>query len=51
MGVVRIMRGVLVARLRGRHRDNPFFDAATSQPVAEPRVLTRQERAEAERPK
>ena len=49
VGVIRIMRGVLAARLRGRHRDNPFFDAATSRPVAEPRVLTRQERTDAER--
>lgn len=48
LGVMRIMWGVLRARLSGRHRDNPFFDMATSQPVAEPRVLTRQERAEAE---
>lgn len=48
LGVVRIMWGVLRARLSGRHRDNPFFDMATAQPVAEPRVLTRQERAEAE---
>lgn len=49
LGIVRIMWGVLRAKLSGRHRDNPFFDAATSRPMAEPRVLTRQERAEAER--
>lgn len=49
LGIVRIMWGVLRARLGGRHRDNPFFDPATSQPVVEPRVLTRQQRAEAER--
>lgn len=47
LGVMRIMWGVLRVKLGGRHRDNPFFDVATSQPVAEPRVLTRQERAEA----
>ncbi|MGH8085105.1 MAG: DUF6151 family protein [Lysobacter sp.] len=48
LGVVRIMWGVLRAKLGGRDRDNPFFDMATLQPVVEPRVLTRQERAEAE---
>ena len=46
IGVMRIMWGVLRARLGERHRDNPFFDMATSQPAVEPRVLTRQERAE-----
>jgi hypothetical protein len=50
IGVVRIMSGVLRAKLSGRHRANPFFDAATSRPIAEPRVLTRQERADAEHP-
>lgn len=40
-GIVRIMWGVLRAKLSGRHRDNPFFDPATSLPMAEPRVLTR----------
>ena len=48
LGVMRIMWGVLRARLNGRYRDNPFFDMATSQPVSGPRVLTQQERAEAE---
>lgn len=48
LGVVRIMWGVLWAKV-GRHRVNPFFDATTSQPIVEPRVLTRDERAEAER--
>lgn len=49
LGVARIMRGVLAARLLGRNRTNPFFDGATSRPVVEPRVLTMRERAEAER--
>ena len=48
LGVVRIMWGVLWAKLGGGQRANPFFDMATSQPIVEPRVLTRQERAEAE---
>ena len=44
MGVLRIMRGVLGARLRDRHRDNPFFMADSPRPVVEPRVLTLAER-------
>lgn len=50
LGVLRIMAGVAAARLGGRGRDNPFFDAGSSRPVAAPRVLTLQERAEASRP-
>jgi len=46
-GVMRIMRGVLLARLRGRHRDNPFFIGDPPRPVAEPRVLTLAERTAA----
>lgn len=44
VGVLRIMRGVLVARLRGRYRDNPFFVADPPRPIVEPRVLTLAER-------
>lgn len=44
VGVVQIMWGMLRARLRGRHLDNPLFDAGTHQPVTTPRVLTREER-------
>lgn len=47
VGVLQIMWGMLRARLRGRHRDNPFFQPGTSLPVADPRVLTREERARA----
>ncbi|MGH8076753.1 MAG: DUF6151 family protein [Lysobacter sp.] len=47
VGVMRIMRGVLVARFSGRHRDNPFFTADPPRPFAEPRVLTLAERAAA----
>lgn len=43
-GVIRIMRGVLLARLRGRHRDNPFFSGDPPRPIVEPRVLTLAER-------
>lgn len=44
-GVLRIMRGLLEARLRGHHRDNPFFDAASGLPVRTPHVLDRAARA------
>jgi len=44
VGVLRIMRGVLGARLRGRYRDNPFFIADPPRPIVEPRVLTLAER-------
>ena len=44
LGVIRIMRGVLGARLRGRYRDNPFFAGQPPRPIAEPRVLTLAER-------
>lgn len=47
VGVMRIMCGVLAARLRGLHRENPFFIADSLRPVVEPRVLTRAERAAA----
>lgn len=47
LGVMRIMRGVLAARLRGRHRDNPFFVDDPPRPIAEPRVLTLAERTAA----
>ncbi|MBB1471696.1 MULTISPECIES: DUF6151 family protein [unclassified Luteimonas] len=50
LGVLRIMAGVAAARLRGRGADNPFFEAGSSRPVAEPRVLTLQERAAASAP-
>lgn len=52
IGVARIMWGMLRARLQGRHRATPFFDAAgTRRPVAQPRVLTREERARASEPR
>lgn len=47
LGLVRILWGMLRARLSGRHRTNPFFDVASGRPVAEPRVLTREERTAA----
>src|SRR5690606_18240209 len=46
-GVTQIMLRIVWARLRGRHRDNPFFDPVTRRPVADPRVLTKEERVRA----
>ncbi|PJJ99446.1 hypothetical protein CO641_07810 [Lysobacteraceae bacterium NML91-0213] len=42
--VCRIGAGVLLAKLRHRHRDTPFFIAGTSRPVVEPRIVARAER-------
>lgn len=50
IAVLRITWGMLRARLRGRHRDSPFFQPGTRQPVAGPRVLTKEERARATPP-
>jgi hypothetical protein len=50
LGVLRIMLGVAAARLRGRGAENLFFEAGSSRPVAEPRILTLQQRADASRP-
>jgi len=41
---LRITRNVLGSRLGGRYRLNPFFDAATAQPVVRPKVLLPGER-------
>lgn len=40
-----IFSRMLAARLSGRWRQTPFFDAATGQPVAEAKVLSKEERA------
>ena len=47
VGVMRIMGGVLVARLRGRYRDNAFFIADPPRPIVEPKVLRLAERTAA----
>ena len=44
---MRIMGGVLVARLRGRYRDNAFFIADPPRPIVEPKVLRLAERTAA----
>lgn len=42
-GVMRILAMMLQARLGGGYRCTPFFDAATGEPVAPPRVLSETE--------
>ena len=45
--VIRTIVGIVGARLRGRHRPNPFFEPGTAEPIRAPRILTREERAAA----
>ena len=44
---LRLFQRMAAARLSGRWKQTPFFDIATGEPVAEPRVLSREERAAA----
>ena len=39
LGMARLMTKVLPARLSGRYRSNPFFDAATGEPIRRPSAL------------
>lgn len=43
-GMLRILRNVFGAKLSGKYRNTPFFDVAAGKPVAEPRVLSAEER-------
>lgn len=43
--LLRVIARSLKARLDGSYRQTPFFDVATGKPMAEPRVLTSDERA------
>ena len=45
----RMASRIVTARLTGDYRNNPFFDRTTSRPIAEPRRLTAQERADLDR--
>ena len=45
VGLLEILWGVLRAKLGGGTRANPFFRPGTGDPVNEPRVLTREQRA------
>ncbi len=40
-----LIKRLTSSRLSGRWRKNPFFNTETGQPVVEPKVLTKQERA------
>ena len=46
--LLRWIRMVLSARLRGDHRRSPFFDSSTGQPVVKPAVLSSSELSLAE---
>lgn len=43
--IIGVLRRSAAARLSGRWRQNPFFDADSGAPVVTPRVLTAKERA------
>ncbi|HEX6362932.1 MAG TPA: DUF6151 family protein [Albitalea sp.] len=43
LAVLKIMAFVLPARFTGRHRDNPFFDATSGDPIKRPEVLALEE--------
>lgn len=43
--VLRLLRMLIAARLRGDHKRSPFFDTTTSAPRATPRVLSASELA------
>lgn len=44
LGVLRIMKNVIAARMSGKYRDNPFFTKDTGTPAKTPQVLSRVER-------
>lgn len=44
LAVMKIMTNVWGARLTGKYKDTPFFDMATLQPIAEPQVISKEER-------
>ena len=49
MGVLKVAKALLGARLSGAYRDNPFFLPGSGTPVREPYVLSRAEREQAYR--
>jgi hypothetical protein len=46
--LLRFLRIIVMGRLRGDARRHPLFDAASGDPIAEPRVLTGDERSDLE---
>jgi hypothetical protein len=45
LGIAKIGRNVLGARISGKYKENPFFEPGSNKPVSAPRTLTAQERA------
>ncbi|MGH8224166.1 MAG: DUF6151 family protein [Woeseiaceae bacterium] len=44
MGLLKIIRNVSLARLRGATKDNPFFRPGSNEPISKPQILSPQER-------
>ena len=44
LGLMRIMRKVIAARLRGKYKENLFFTPGSGEPIRTPQVLTLAER-------
>lgn len=44
LGVLRLIKSMIGARLSGVYKQNPFFAADTGAPIRQPRVLTQSER-------
>ncbi|MGI9367395.1 MAG: DUF6151 family protein [Ruegeria sp.] len=40
-----LLKRIVSSRVSGRWRKNPFFDTDTGQPIVEPKILTKSERA------
>ena len=49
IGVLRLMKSLLSARLSGAYKDNPFFLASSGIPIRQPHVLSEAERDRAYR--
>lgn len=43
--IFKILSGVIKAKITGTYKKNPFFDAASGEPIAKPRILTGEESA------
>lgn len=44
LSVMKIMANAGSAKLSGKYKETPFFDIATMQPIAEPQVISKEER-------
>ncbi len=43
--IFKVLSGVMKAKLTGSYKQNPFFDSSTGDPIVEPRILSKEERA------